>query len=67
MRDLVPAEKIGFGLGTRNNRTRPNILRAILGEAGSVAAVHDIPDTYTVAILETNLDDLERLDAGPLP
>ena len=33
MRSLV-AEKIGFGLGTRENKTRPNVLRAMLGEAG---------------------------------
>jgi uncharacterized protein (TIGR00299 family) protein len=33
MQDLV-AEKIGFGLGTRENVTRPNVLRAVLGSAG---------------------------------
>ncbi len=31
MRALM-AEKIGFGLGTRENKTRPNVLRAVLGE-----------------------------------
>ena len=30
MQGLV-AEKIGYGLGTRDNQTRPNVLRAILG------------------------------------
>ena len=30
MQGLV-AEKIGFGLGTRENKTRPNVLRAVLG------------------------------------
>jgi uncharacterized protein (TIGR00299 family) protein len=30
MENLV-AEKIGFGLGTRENKTRPNVLRAVLG------------------------------------
>ena len=30
MENLV-AEKIGFGLGTRDNVTRPNVLRAVLG------------------------------------
>ena len=30
MQNLV-AEKIGFGLGTRENVTRPNVLRAVLG------------------------------------
>jgi uncharacterized protein (TIGR00299 family) protein len=31
MQSLV-AEKIGFGLGTRDNQTRPNVLRAVLGK-----------------------------------
>jgi pyridinium-3,5-bisthiocarboxylic acid mononucleotide nickel chelatase len=31
MQNLV-AEKIGFGLGTRDNQTRPNVLRAMLGK-----------------------------------
>src|SRR4030095_1335787 len=30
MRALT-AEKIGYGIGTRDNRTRPNVLRAVLG------------------------------------
>jgi uncharacterized protein (TIGR00299 family) protein len=63
MRELV-AEKIGYGLGTRDNPRRPNALRAILGEergegrgtrGGAVA--HDW-ETDTVAVLETNLDDI---------
>ncbi len=29
--DHLVAEKIGFGLGTRENKTRPNVLRTILG------------------------------------
>ncbi|HZI32144.1 MAG TPA: nickel pincer cofactor biosynthesis protein LarC, partial [Candidatus Binatia bacterium] len=33
MENLV-AEKIGFGLGTRDNKTRPNVLRAVLGTGG---------------------------------
>ena len=40
MENLV-AEKIGFGLGTRENRTRPNVLRAVLGRTG-VAPVSNI-------------------------
>src|SRR5689334_18461444 len=31
MRNLI-AERIGFGLGQRDNKTRPNVLRAVLGE-----------------------------------
>ena len=28
------AERIGFGLGTRENKTRPNVLRAVMGRTG---------------------------------
>jgi pyridinium-3,5-bisthiocarboxylic acid mononucleotide nickel chelatase len=56
MRNLV-AEKIGFGLGQRDNKTRPNVLRAILGEASEGGGPHDW-QTDTIAVLEANLDDL---------
>lgn len=69
MQGLV-AEKIGFGLGTRENKTRPNVLRAVLGtstldpssrrsvsEGGSTLVSHDW-ETDTIAVLETNLDDV---------
>ena len=56
MRNLV-AEKIGFGLGQRDNQTRPNVLRAILGEASAGSAAHDW-QTDTIAVIEANLDDL---------
>lgn len=70
------AEKVGYGVGTRDNDTRPNVVRAALGEiqnakckgqSADAAAVvaegaasapaHDW-DTDTIAVLETNLDDL---------
>jgi uncharacterized protein (DUF111 family) len=35
MQNLAP-EKIGYGLGTRQNQTRPNVLRALLGEQSKV-------------------------------
>jgi pyridinium-3,5-bisthiocarboxylic acid mononucleotide nickel chelatase len=67
----LTAEKIGFGLGTRENRTRPNVLRAVLGEAlefslqaasGRKQATAWTPtrdwETDRVAVLETNLDDV---------
>src|SRR5204862_4583238 len=57
MRMLV-AEKIGYGLGTRDNQTRPNVLRAVLGEAGVAGANHDW-ETDIVSVLETNLDDIQ--------
>ena len=49
------ATKVGYGLGTRDNRTRPNVLRAVLCEGGP--AEHDW-ETDTVVVLETNLDDV---------
>ncbi|MGO8699332.1 MAG: nickel pincer cofactor biosynthesis protein LarC [Limisphaerales bacterium] len=54
MQGLVPS-RIGCGVGGRENHTRPNILRAILGET-SAAAAHDW-EIDTVAVLETNIDD----------
>ena len=63
MREVV-AEKIGYGLGTRDNPSRPNALRAILGESsaesrgsGAGAAAHDW-ETDTIVVIETNLDDI---------
>src|ERR1035437_9302471 len=60
----VVAEKIGYGLGTRGNQTRPNALRAVLGDSiiegqtlGAAAAAHDW-EIDTIAVLETNLDDI---------
>jgi uncharacterized protein (TIGR00299 family) protein len=52
-------ERVGYGLGTRENITRPNVLRAVLGERPSTAAAaaHDW-ETDTVAVLETHLDDV---------
>jgi pyridinium-3,5-bisthiocarboxylic acid mononucleotide nickel chelatase len=56
MQDLV-ASRIGFGLGTRDNVTRPNVLRAILGESSGPPPAHDW-ETDAVMVLETNLDDI---------
>jgi uncharacterized protein (TIGR00299 family) protein len=51
------AHKIGFGLGTRENKTRPNVLRAILGTEEAGTSTHDW-ETDTIAVLESNLDDI---------
>jgi uncharacterized protein (TIGR00299 family) protein len=63
MENLV-AKKIGFGLGTRDNQTRPNVLRAVLGTQSkaqgpkSKAATAGLDwETDRIAVLETNLDD----------
>jgi uncharacterized protein (TIGR00299 family) protein len=57
------ANKIGFGLGTRENKTRPNVLRAILGEAQAGSATHDW-QTDTITVLETNIDDINAQILG---
>jgi uncharacterized protein (TIGR00299 family) protein len=56
MRNLI-AKKIGFGLGQRDNNTRPNVLRAVLGESSEGGGAHDW-QIDTVAVIEANLDDL---------
>ncbi len=44
-------KKIGYGVGSRNLKERPNLIRLILGEiAGG-------KETDTVALLETHIDD----------
>jgi pyridinium-3,5-bisthiocarboxylic acid mononucleotide nickel chelatase len=54
MTGLVP-HKVGYGLGTRDNKTRPNVLRAVLCE--ETGGTHDW-ETDTVTVLQTNLDDI---------
>ncbi|MDA1273840.1 MAG: nickel pincer cofactor biosynthesis protein LarC [Verrucomicrobia bacterium] len=55
--------RVGYGLGTRDNKTCPNVLRAVLGttgsEPGSTArrAGSNDWETDSIAVLETNLDD----------
>lgn len=61
--DLTP-RRIGYGLGTRDHKTRPNLVRAILGEetpaAGNDGSGEREMDWEEdrVVVLETNLDDL---------
>ena len=62
----LTVDKIGYGLGTRQNKTRPNVLRAVLGTApgarGKKLKAGDGAEmdweTDTIAVLETNLDDI---------
>lgn len=60
----LTVEKIGYGLGTRQLQTRPNCLRAILGTADRAAKSPSGNnsnldwETDQVAVLETNLDDI---------
>jgi hypothetical protein len=55
MRGLA-ATKVGYGLGARENKTRPNVVRAVLGGTAAGSGSHDW-ETDTVAVLQTNLDD----------
>jgi uncharacterized protein (DUF111 family) len=57
MRDLIP-RKTGHGLGTRDNKTRPNVVRAILADAFQPAPDEPGWERDTVVVLETNLDDV---------
>ena len=63
----LTVEKIGYGLGTRQNKTRPNVLRAVFGEECEESNVQGPRskvsggldwETDTIAVLETNLDDI---------
>jgi uncharacterized protein (TIGR00299 family) protein len=72
---LMPAlrvEKIGYGLGLRQLSSRPNVLRAVLGEsaqedaASGSAASSSRYATDTVTQLETNLDDVSPEISGAL-
>jgi len=56
MQNFKP-EKIGFGVGGRDNKTRPNVVRAMLGEQSSSSSTHDW-ETDSIAVIETNLDDI---------
>ncbi|MEI6560886.1 MAG: nickel pincer cofactor biosynthesis protein LarC [Verrucomicrobiota bacterium] len=53
---MLRVEKIGYGIGTRVLPNRPNVLRAVLGEADAPSAAPYLTDT--VVRVETNLDDL---------
>jgi len=53
-------EKVGYGLGTRSDGPRPNVLRALLGELGPCPGA----EADEVVQMETNLDDLSPELAG---
>jgi uncharacterized protein (TIGR00299 family) protein len=48
-------QHIGYGAGTRNPKDLPNVLRLSIGESDNAATS---PNTDSVAILETAIDDL---------
>ncbi|MDX2082120.1 MAG: nickel pincer cofactor biosynthesis protein LarC [Terrimicrobiaceae bacterium] len=47
-------EATGFGLGTRDTKPRPNVLRAVLGESGEPSSA----EADEICQIETNLDDI---------
>lgn len=53
-------DKIGYGLGARDNTRRANVLRAVLGEVAPAAA------TDTVTQIETDIDDQSPEITGAL-
>lgn len=55
-------ERVGYGIGSRDLKERPNVLRAVLGRA-EVSLPNDF-ETDTVVEIETNLDDLSPELAG---
>ena len=65
MKGVTP-ERIGYGLGTRDMHTRPNVLRAVLGQtdaaSGQAAPLDWERDIVTV--IETNLDDINAEHLG---
>ena len=65
MRGLKPT-RIGYGLGTRENKTRPNVVRAILAEGVPEGDGALDWETDTVAVLETNVDDASAELMGSL-
>jgi uncharacterized protein (TIGR00299 family) protein len=53
-------EKIGYGLGTRDTGSRPNVLRALVGECKETVGA----EIDEITQIETNLDDLSPELAG---
>lgn len=53
-------DTIGYGAGTREGKSRPNVLRVLLGEAKASFKV----DRDEVVVLETNLDDCTGEEVG---
>ena len=56
--DSLVATRIGYGLGTRENHTRPNVLRAVLGDSPTTSGTRSDFEADQVSVLECNLDDL---------
>ena len=64
----MKVEKIGYGLGSRKLASRPNVLRAVIGELveGSGESKQGGYGADTVTQIETNIDDLSPEITGAL-
>ena len=64
MRGVIP-ERIGYGLGTRDMNTRPNVLRSVLGQVEAAIEAKPLDwERDTVTVIETNLDDINAEHLG---
>jgi uncharacterized protein (TIGR00299 family) protein len=52
------ADRVGYGLGTRDNQSRPNVVRAVLTRDDPSRSLEHDWETDQIAVLETNLDDV---------
>jgi pyridinium-3,5-bisthiocarboxylic acid mononucleotide nickel chelatase len=55
--DGVTGARVGYGLGTREHRTRPNVLRAILWESSTGSVPAEL-EADQIMVLEANIDDM---------
>ncbi len=59
----MTAEKIGFGLGTRENKTRPNVVRAVLGaQAKGQGSKSKVTDAHSGSLSTINPQLSTHLD-----
>ncbi|MEE2947674.1 MAG: nickel pincer cofactor biosynthesis protein LarC [Verrucomicrobiota bacterium] len=64
MRGVTP-ERIGYGLGTRDMHTRPNVLRVVLGQAEVATEAKPLDwERDSITVIETNLDDINAEHLG---
>jgi uncharacterized protein (TIGR00299 family) protein len=53
----VTGARVGYGLGTREHRSRPNVLRAVLWESATGCVPSGL-ESDQVMVLEANIDDM---------
>jgi uncharacterized protein (TIGR00299 family) protein len=55
---VTRVENVGYGIGSRVLESRPNVLRAVVGEAAPLAGGAEGVERDTITRIETNIDDL---------